>query len=280
MDHFVGSCINATVLPYLASKLLGKSTAREKWLLLSKIFTQQFFARKSQLRSQLHSIRRGNSIVFDFLHQIKHISDSLAEIGEPVLDEDLVMQRLSCLGRDYAHFVITMQNREIPLLFFFELRSRLIHHEQWLKDQDQYSFSPLVADPTNSAFFVCKFSNSQNSFRSPSGNFTKNSSSKFSGKNLSGNSSIYVGNGGHSFKKMEFNPTQKQFADEIPYQICNQTGHFANRCRYRYLASKNGTTTALQKAFAGIEISQPSTSAASTSYSSPTSGIGESNSST
>ncbi|XP_026428350.1 uncharacterized protein LOC113324245 [Papaver somniferum] len=47
------------------------------------------FLLENQLRSQLHSIKKGSSIISEFLHQLKTIADSLAEIGEPVPYEDL-----------------------------------------------------------------------------------------------------------------------------------------------------------------------------------------------
>lgn len=78
MDHFVGLCINVIVVSSLDTKLLGKSNARDKWNHLSRIFTQQFFAGKSQVRGLSHTTRGGNSSSFDFLQQNKSI-DSLAQ---------------------------------------------------------------------------------------------------------------------------------------------------------------------------------------------------------
>ncbi|XP_026451153.1 uncharacterized protein LOC113351367 [Papaver somniferum] len=201
-------------LPSFASELLGKAYAKAKWDHLSRIFTQQFFARKSQLRSQLHTIKRGNSSIFELLQQIKSSSDSLAEIGEPVTDEDL-----------------------------------------WLKDQDQEPYSPLIVDPTNSAFFMRKFTNSQHSTGSSSS--SPRSSHTLSTYRDTGNSSSTPSNGGSTSQRGEFNPHQRVDYSTISCQICNKLGHFASRCRFRYSISKKQSTPPVQKAFAGMELSTP-----------------------
>lgn len=177
------------------------------------------------LRSQLHSIRRGNSTIFEFLQHIKSISDSLAEIGESVPDSDLVMYVLSGLGRDYSRFVITMQNREIPLSFS-ELRCRLVTHEQWIKDQDDDSNSFFAKDPITYAFYVKKHHSYDSSSKKPvNGSYSPKFSQGASSSNF-------------TYKKGEFNPTinQEQDYNSIPCQIWNQLGHFASRYRYRYAA--------------------------------------------
>ncbi|XP_026439175.1 uncharacterized protein LOC113337806 [Papaver somniferum] len=63
------------------------------------------FPSKSMLRSQLHSIKKESSTIYEFLHQIKTIADLLAEIGEPVQDSDLVMYTLNGIGKEFIHFV-------------------------------------------------------------------------------------------------------------------------------------------------------------------------------
>ncbi|XP_026419366.1 uncharacterized protein LOC113315281 [Papaver somniferum] len=220
------------------------------------------------LRPQLHSIRRGNSTIFDFLQQIKSISDSLDGIGEPMPDLDLIMYALSGLGRDYSQFVIIMKNRETPLSFS-ELRSRLVTQKQWMKDQDDDATSFLTKDPTTSAFYVKHYKSYDFSGNKPASSayfpkFSHGASSSFSPQFTQGSSSSGQG------EKREFNPVVQQEFDynSIPCQICNKLGHFATRCRYKYAVVEKPPSRqspprrsagSVQKAFAGMKASSSST---------------------
>ncbi|KAI3888569.1 hypothetical protein MKW92_024743 [Papaver armeniacum] len=129
MNRFVMSCLNATLDETISRGIIGLSTARQIWVHLERLFTQQFSAKKSLLRSQLHSIKRGNKSISSYFNELKVITDSLAAIGERVDESDVVMYALMGLGKEYRQFVITAQNRDIGFSLS-EIMSRLLHHEQ------------------------------------------------------------------------------------------------------------------------------------------------------
>ncbi|XP_043721002.1 uncharacterized protein LOC122668512 [Telopea speciosissima] len=131
MDHFVRACINATLSEFLSSHILGLHSAKQVWDALAELFYQQSTARKSYLRSELHSINKGSSTITEYLHKVKSLADSLAAIDERVKDSDLVTHTLNGLGPDYLNFVITIENLNPPIAFT-ELRAKLLTHEQCL----------------------------------------------------------------------------------------------------------------------------------------------------
>ncbi|XP_026378223.1 myb-like protein I [Papaver somniferum] len=176
------------------SDVLGLSTAREIWEYIETTCTTQFASRKSMLRNQLQSIRRGNRSVEEYLQQIKSITDNLASINEKVSNSDIIMHILNGLGRDFNNFIISSQNREVPFTFV-EIKARLISHQQWLKDQDSEMNTMFYSQ--NASDMYGKNTNSgkkNNNFNKNKSNFKNNVYSNGSGSSSSGSS----GNNGSS----------------------------------------------------------------------------------
>ncbi|KAI3943038.1 hypothetical protein MKW92_000048, partial [Papaver armeniacum] len=69
---------------------LGCTTAAEVWSYLAKEFSNQFCARRSMLRGQLQTIKRGARTIAEFVQEVKSISDSLAAINEKIVESDVV----------------------------------------------------------------------------------------------------------------------------------------------------------------------------------------------
>lgn len=85
------------------------------------------------------------------LLKIKEIVDALAAINEHIPESDLVMYGLNDVGREYDSFIISTQNRDLPITFA-ALKSRLIQHEQWSAAQHS-DISESLDTPMNSASF-------------------------------------------------------------------------------------------------------------------------------
>ncbi|XP_026440696.1 uncharacterized protein LOC113339675 [Papaver somniferum] len=141
------SCLKATFTPSVSGNVLGLSTAQQIWYFLEVSFKNQFMARKTMLRNQLHGCKKGNSTVLVYLQNLKTIADSLAAIGEKVSESDLVMYVLNGLGREFDSFVISAQYTDVPFTFA-ERKPRLLNHEQWLVDQ--HKDTSLIFDTQNS----------------------------------------------------------------------------------------------------------------------------------
>jgi len=65
-----------------------------------------------QLRLELQSTKKGSMTMIDYIMKVKAAADSLAAIGEPVSEQDQVMNLLGGLGSDY-NAVVTAINIEM-----------------------------------------------------------------------------------------------------------------------------------------------------------------------
>ena len=79
--------------------------------------------------SELHNVQRKNLNINEYSLKVKGLADSLASIGAPVDDEDLVSVTLNGLGKDYAQFRTSIGVRE-TFPDFQELIALLLSEEQ------------------------------------------------------------------------------------------------------------------------------------------------------
>lgn len=81
--------------------------------------------------------------------------DDLDGFGDQVSDPDVVMHVLNGLNPKFNHFVITAQHWESTYTFGV-FWSRLIHHDQCLKNPVQESTTLLDSINRHAAFFTNK----------------------------------------------------------------------------------------------------------------------------
>ncbi|KAG8373347.1 hypothetical protein BUALT_Bualt11G0014700 [Buddleja alternifolia] len=91
----------------------------------------QTVSQRSLLRQKLHTLRKGNLSVSDYLTTISTTSQELAAIGDKIPDSDLLLFALNGLPPDYAPFITAIENSQ-PRPSFREFRARLLNHEQRL----------------------------------------------------------------------------------------------------------------------------------------------------
>jgi len=65
-----------------------------------------------QLRLELQSTKKGSLPMIDYIMKVKGVVDSLAAIGEPVSEQDQVMNLLGGLGSDYNAVVTAINIRD------------------------------------------------------------------------------------------------------------------------------------------------------------------------
>ena len=85
----------------------------EIWLTLENLYARQTIAKSFQLKQKLKSIKKDDLLTH--IMKIKTINHSLAAIGEPLTDKDLLLQILNGLDHYYEIVVslITYQMDEI-----------------------------------------------------------------------------------------------------------------------------------------------------------------------
>nr|DAD23070.1 TPA_asm: hypothetical protein HUJ06_024533 [Nelumbo nucifera] len=81
-----------------------------------------------QLYFELSNLKKTNQSVADYLQKARLIADSLASIGEPILDIELVQAILGGLGPDFEALVTTLLVRSEPFTFE-EVQALLLNHE-------------------------------------------------------------------------------------------------------------------------------------------------------
>jgi len=91
------------------AQIIGDTTSQSAWNALDKTFYSSSRARIMQLRLELQSTKKGSLSMIDYIIKVKGVVDSLAAIGEPVSEQDQVMNLLGGLGSDY-NAVVTASN--------------------------------------------------------------------------------------------------------------------------------------------------------------------------
>ncbi|KAL5570298.1 hypothetical protein UlMin_026873 [Ulmus minor] len=103
--------------------IIGHTTSYSAWIALEKIFSSSSRARK------------GSMSMIDYLMKIKCASDSLAAIGEPVSEQDQIMNLLGGLGADYNAMVTAINTRD-DKISLEAVHSMLLSFEHRLEQQN------------------------------------------------------------------------------------------------------------------------------------------------
>ncbi|MQM05339.1 hypothetical protein Taro_038146, partial [Colocasia esculenta] len=135
-DALVLSWMLASMTDSVAALVPECETAHATWTALARALASHSGARVLQLRTQLQSLRRGSSTITEYMQTIKGIADSLTIIGEPVREQDLIMQVLAGLGPSYNTFIpsVTTRIRDVSLE---DLHAMLLAHESFMQHCEQ-----------------------------------------------------------------------------------------------------------------------------------------------
>ncbi|RVX04050.1 Retrovirus-related Pol polyprotein from transposon TNT 1-94 [Vitis vinifera] len=94
------------------AQIIGHNSSHSAWNALEKTFSSSSRARIMQLRLELQSTKKGSLSMIDYIMKVKGAADSLAAIGEPVSEQDQVMNLLGGLGSDYNAVVTAINIRD------------------------------------------------------------------------------------------------------------------------------------------------------------------------
>ena len=103
------------------------------WERLAHWFNGASLARAMDLKHTLTILSKDESqSMEDHLWGIKQIADSLASVGSPMFDLELVQLTLNGVDEDY-HVLATTLSYGLNVPTFDDLRAKLIHYEHQLK---------------------------------------------------------------------------------------------------------------------------------------------------
>ncbi|KAL5561469.1 hypothetical protein UlMin_031216 [Ulmus minor] len=117
------------------AQIVGHTTSSSAWKALEKIFSSSSRARLMQLRLQLQTTKKTSISMIDFIMKIKSLCDNLVAIGEPVTDQDQIINLLAGLGSDYNAVVTSISTRDNQLTLE-DVHSLLLTFEHRLEQQN------------------------------------------------------------------------------------------------------------------------------------------------
>ncbi|KAF9598662.1 hypothetical protein IFM89_029912 [Coptis chinensis] len=175
------------------------------------------------------------------MQEAKTLSDSLAAIGQPVHNRELVTNIMRGLGSEFHTTVTTILNGgELPE--YEDLRARLLTYETQITDS--------TPTPTPAAFLSYNPSTAALQPRPPQTQQNWHKGKKRNNKNQRGHNYSQ-----QSYQSSEYRPPGPGILGAYPVicQHCGQPGHTTPACR-RY----SSPPVSLQPAFAGIQtVPQP-----------------------
>ena len=131
-DRMILSQIYSSLTPEIMAQIIEHSTSHFAWTMLEKIFASSSLAIIMQLHLELQSTKKDSISMIDYLMKIKGIADSLAAIGEPVSEQDQIMNLFAGPGAYYNAFMTEINTRD-DRVSLETVQSMLVSFEHRLK---------------------------------------------------------------------------------------------------------------------------------------------------
>nr|XP_051197288.1 uncharacterized protein LOC127310677 [Lolium perenne] len=117
----------------ISSELLGiimapGSTARQIWDALASLFHDNKKSRALAIDAEFRNTPQGDMSVHDYCSKLKSFADALADVGQPVSDETLVLTVLRGLNEQFSH-LRSFLPCQVPFPTFLQTRSALVLEE-------------------------------------------------------------------------------------------------------------------------------------------------------
>ncbi|KAK1613068.1 hypothetical protein QYE76_036741 [Lolium multiflorum] len=197
------------------------------------MFASRTRTRAIQTRAQLAVAKKKGTSAADYFRHMKTLADSLAAIGQPLCEDEVIAYILAGLGPDYDSLVttLTVKSDELTLdkvyahLLAYEHRHDLHDSDYGLGGGASANFSRRGGGQGNSA-------GGGQGGGNPSGgrgNFNNNGGNRGRGRHGGGGRGQGRGHGGGA------GGHNSGINDDRPVcQICGKAGHAALRCRRRF----------------------------------------------
>jgi hypothetical protein len=205
-------------MPVIMAQIIGYNTSHTAWNALEKTFSSSSKARIMPLRLELQSTKKGSLSMIDYIMKVKVDADNLAAIGEPVLEQDQVINLLGGLGSDY-NAVVTAINIRDDKIYIEAVHSMLLAFEHRLEQQssiDHISSMSACYASSNNKGGGRKYNNSR-------------------GQSHISNTSNYTYRGRSRWGRYSYNGRHNSTNSEKPQcQLCGKFGHTVHVCYHRF----------------------------------------------
>lgn len=131
-DQLLVSWLLSSMTESILTRMVGCESAFEIRTKLNIYFAAQTRAKVSQLKIVLQSIKKGSSIVNEYLSKVKSAIDQLGSVGHSVFETDHIEAIFNGLPKDDDTFVISL-NSKSDSYTVEEIESLLLAQETRLK---------------------------------------------------------------------------------------------------------------------------------------------------
>ncbi|KAG8478469.1 hypothetical protein CXB51_028351 [Gossypium anomalum] len=196
-DKLLASWLLSTVTSSLLSYFISTKTASDIWSAASHLFAASSVEKVSQIRHDLHAVRKGGSTVKEYVSRIKTLCALLEASGSAVSEAEKVEVLLGGLSSDFDSVFMLVSVTSEPLSFQ-KLVDVLMAFEnrQTRAARDVPMVAHVVEAPAAAA--------------------------EYESRGVRGGRSSTGSRGGRGFRP------------RVQCQICNRLGHVAQRCYYRF----------------------------------------------
>ncbi|CAN6725999.1 unnamed protein product [Malus baccata var. baccata] len=163
-DMALLSLLLATLTDEAMEYVLGCRTANEAWVNLVDRFASVSKSRVNHLKTKLHTIQKGTDSIDKYLLRLKNIRDQLTAAGESVSDNDIMIDGLVGLPKEYGVIRTVILARESSLTLK-EFRAQLLGVEREIDGEinvlSQMLSAMYVQGSTSSSNSAASSSNAQ-----------------------------------------------------------------------------------------------------------------------
>jgi hypothetical protein len=131
-DYVVRSWLYGSISEDILDTIMAQDqTAYEAYALIKNLFLDNQLTRAIYLEAQFRAIVQGDLTVTAYCHCLKALSDALADVGQPVIDQTLVLTCLRGLNPRFSD-ITTLVMMQVPAPTFLQTRSLLLLRENQL----------------------------------------------------------------------------------------------------------------------------------------------------
>ena len=128
-DYTVLSWIYGSISTELFGIIMAPgSTARQIWTSIANLFHDNKKSRALAIDAEFRNTQQGDMTVHDYCAKLKSLADALADVGQPVSDETLVLTVLRGLNEQFSN-LRSFLPYQVPFLTFLQTRSTLVLEE-------------------------------------------------------------------------------------------------------------------------------------------------------
>lgn len=128
-DYAVLSLLYASVSEDILGIIMTPNAlARAVWTSIQNLFQDNKQARALNLEAEFRNLAQGDMSIMLYAQKLKSYADALADIGQPVNDETLVLTLLRGLSENYRPMATVIKTKD-PFPSFLQARSLLLLEE-------------------------------------------------------------------------------------------------------------------------------------------------------